>query len=161
MDASRSSCSWLLVILAGLSAAAYIASTADVTAVRPPTIDLVLDPPPNSTPALLPPCEHWPDDLSLRSAMQTCSMYAHLETNERWLFEVRAQIIDHRMADMVLTEIDRHCDYCFDREAEGREERARLTIAAVTACMREQLSSAKFSEDTCTLDTRWAIQSDW
>jgi len=160
MDASMPSCSWLLVAAAA-SVTAHAALVADATVVRAPMIDVPVEQA-SAPPALLPPCEHYPEDLSLRSAMQTCSMYADLETNEHWFFEVRAHIVDHRMTDMVLTNIDRDCDHCFNSDdVDDRQERARFTLAAVTACMREQLASATFNEDSCTLDTRWSIRSDW
>ena len=97
----------------------------------------------------------------MRAAMSTCSMSAELDTNERWLFSVRATIVDHHMIDMAITSIDHDCAYCFANEAPGRADRARRTVAAVSDCMREQLSAATFSDATCTFETNWSIQGDW
>ena len=115
----------------------------------------------SSTASAMPPCEHWAEDFSLRDAMQICSTWADLETNEHWMFGVRAQIVQHRVVGMSLMQIDHDCDACFDREADGRAERERYTLASVTTCMREQLEKATFIDDTCVLDTRWAIKNDW
>jgi len=154
---SRSS--WLL--LAALSAIAAARATPSSPSLTPRVELTVPEDQLTSPPALGTTCEHWALDFSLRAAMQTCSMWADLELNEHWLFSVRATIANHRMVDMFITEIDHDCDACFDWQAEGRTERARYTVRAVEACMREQLASATFEDDSCELDTRWAIQSDW
>jgi hypothetical protein len=148
-------------LLATLTAGVVVITATRCTPNLEPRVDVAIPDDQLAMPATLGTCERSALDSSLRAAMQTCSMWADLETNEKWLFSVRATIEDHKMVDMFITEIDHDREWCFDREAEGRAERARYTVSAIQTCMREQLASATFGNASCTLDTRWAIQSDW
>jgi hypothetical protein len=153
--------SWLL--LAALTAVVVVITATRSSPSLEPRVEVAIPEDQLASPRTLGTCNVWPNDFGLRDAMQTCSTWARLETNERWLFGVRATIENHRVVDVLITYIDYDCDACFDDEADGRAERARYTVSAVQTCMREQLASATFEDDrdSCTLDTRWSIQNDW
>lgn len=148
----------IVVLLAAASAIGLVVLRQ--SSVRAPVVDVA--PPDDSVCAAPPPtCEEWALDMPLRAAMQTCSMWADLGTNERWLFSVRATIADHRLDDMTITQIDHDCAWCFADEAHDREDRARYTVNAVSRCMQEQLAAATFTDENCVFDTRWSIKGDW
>jgi len=100
--------------------------------------------------------------MSLRAAMQICSTWTDLRINERWVLGVRADVVNHRIVNMTVTNLDHDCDHCFEWDVkDSRPDEDRYTIEAVSACMREQLSTATFDEETCTYRAGWLIQNDW
>jgi hypothetical protein len=147
-----------IVLVAAITVTVFVAARSDAPPLDP-KLELAI--PAEPIPPSVPDCGTWPYDLHLRDAMQTCSTWARLDMNERWLFSVEATVIDHRMVDMTLTSIDHECDRCLDRELAGREEHVRETLDAVTQCMREELSAVTFDDDSCRFETGWSIQSDW